>query len=67
METLTIYEAGVRSPEGRNATFMTSPDLNAVEEYFEIMQTTVASGFECFLREKNYHLVSTTPRRHLTK
>ena len=61
METLTIFEAGMRSPEGKYSKFIESPDRNKVTEYLEIMDKCKADGFELMLYEKTYHCVSTTP------
>jgi hypothetical protein len=62
METLTIYEAGMRSDSGKYAEFIKSTDRAKVEEYIEIMKQTRTDGFEILFLEKTYHLVCTTPQ-----
>ena len=61
MIDLKIFEAGMRSPAGKYVKFMDSPDREKVEEYLEIMKTTMPEDFELILLEKHYVLVSTTP------
>ncbi len=61
METLVIFEAGMRSPEGHYSKFTESPDRKYVEDYMVTMNSCAPRGFELVLYEKTYHCVSTTP------
>ena len=61
MSDLRVFEAGMRNPAGTYAKFMESPDREKVEEYLEIMKTTMPEDFEMILMEKQYVLVTTTP------
>ena len=61
METMTIYEAGLRAPDGKYAKFISSPNKQVVDEYIEIMKTTKPYGKTILFLEKTFHLVSTTP------
>jgi hypothetical protein len=61
MENLTVFEAGARSPDGKYATFMESPEKSKIDDYLEIMKRTVPEDFELVFMEKTYRLISTTP------
>ena len=61
MDSLIVFEAGMRNQEGKYFEFMESPDRKKVEDYLEIMKKTKPDNFELVFLEKNYHLVSTTP------
>lgn len=61
MESLTVFEAGMRSEGGRYAEFISSPDRKKVEDYIEIMKETKPEGMSIVFLEKTYQLVSTTP------
>lgn len=61
MDTLLIFEAGMRSPEGRYSKFIESPDRKKVEDYLETMEECKPYDFDLVLYEKMYHCVSTTP------
>lgn len=65
MSDLTVFEAGMRNLKGNYNKFMESPDRDEVEEYLEIMKTTMPEDFELVLLEKRYVLVTTTP--HIVK
>ena len=58
---MIVYEAGVRTVNGKYATFFESPNYNDAIDYFEIMKTTIAEGFEATLCKKEYSLICTTP------
>lgn len=59
--TMTIYEVGVRTPNGGYSTFIESPDLSVIESYLQIMKKTTATGFQCVLSKRDYELICTTP------
>ncbi len=61
MESLIVFEAGMRSEEGKYSKFMESPDRQKVEEYLEIMKKTRTDNFQLVFLEKTYHLICTTP------
>jgi len=61
MESLIVFEAGVRSPEGKYSVFKTSPNRAEIEEYIRIIDHMVAEDFEILFSEKFYTLVTTTP------
>ena len=60
METLTIFEAGMRSPDGSYSKFIESPNRSEVARYLELMSECKAEGFQLVFYEKTYHCVSTT-------
>ena len=61
MEALTIYEAGLRAPDGKYANFISSTNRQDVDEYIETMKTTAPYGHTILFLEKTFRLVSTTP------
>jgi hypothetical protein len=65
MDTLVIFEAGMRSPEGRYSKFIESPDRKKVENYLEDYLKTMKEcrphDFDLVIYEKMYHCVSTKP------
>lgn len=61
MQSLTVFEAGMRSESGRYAEFITSPDRKKVDDYIEIMKVSKPEGMTIVFLEKTYQLVSTTP------
>ncbi len=61
MTTLRVYEAGVRSPDGKYAKFIESNERASVDDYIEIMKEAVQHDFEIVFLTKDYQLVSTTP------
>lgn len=62
METLIIFEAGMRSRNGKYSKFIESPDRSKVIEHIEIMKLCNPTDLELVFYEKTYHCVSTTPR-----
>jgi hypothetical protein len=67
VDTLLIFEAGMRSPEGRYSKFIESRDRKKVEDYLETMKKCKPHDFDLVLYEKMYHCVSTTPHIIRTK
>ena len=67
MDTLLIFEAGMRSPEGHYSKFIESPYRKKVEDYLETMKKCKPDDFVLVLYEKMYHCVSTTPHIIRTK
>tara|TARA_R110000822_G_scaffold122229_1_gene256333 strand:+ start:516 stop:725 length:210 start_codon:yes stop_codon:yes gene_type:complete len=65
MQSITIYEVGMRSPNGEYSKFCESPDKSKVDDHLEIMKKCTPDGFEVVFLEKVYHCVSTTP--HIIK
>jgi hypothetical protein len=61
MDSLVIFEAGMRSPDGHYSKFTESPDRKNVEDYLETMKKCKPNDFDLVLYEKTYHCVSTTP------
>ena len=61
METMTIYEAGLRAPDGKYVKFISSSNKQDVDEHIEIMKTTKPHGNVILFFEKTFHLVTTTP------
>ena len=61
MESLIIYEAGLRAPNGRNCKFVSSNNKQEVIDYIEIMKETKTEFFEIYFHTKTYNLVSTVP------
>ena len=61
MSNLTVYEAGMRSPEGNYSKFIVSPSQKEVDDYILIMKDCTPEGFELVKLEKYYELKSTTP------
>jgi hypothetical protein len=61
MESLIIFEAGMRSPNGKYSKFIESPERSEVVEHLEIMKLCNPTDLELVMYEKTYHCVSTTP------
>lgn len=61
MEALTIYEAGLRAPNGEYAQFIFSPNKQEIDEYIKIMKKVKPHEMTILFMEKTFHLVSTTP------
>ena len=58
---LIVFEVGLRNPVGKYSKFMESQDRDKVNEYIEIMRSSIDDYFEIVFLEKDYKLVSTTP------
>lgn len=61
METLIVFEAGIRNEDGQYHKFMDSPNREEVQEYLEIMKETKPEDSTLVFMEKTYKLVCTTP------
>ena len=61
MDTLIIYEAGLRTEAGKYHNFISSTCINEVEDYIEIVKVSKPESMSIIFIEKTYHLVSTTP------
>ena len=61
MSDLTIYETGMRNPDGGYSKFMESPDEKAVDDHIDIMKDCRPEGFEIMRYKKTYRLISTIP------
>jgi hypothetical protein len=61
MEALTVFEAGMRNPDGKYSKFIESPDRKEVADYIETMKSCRPIDFDLVFYEKTYHLVSTIP------
>ena len=65
MQSITIYEVGMRSPKGEYTKFDESTNKKEADVFLEIMKKFTPDGFEVVFLEKVYHCVSTTP--HIIK
>ena len=61
MQALTIYEVGMRNPNGEYSKFCDSPNKNEVDDHLEIMKKCTPHNFQLVFLEKTYHCVSTVP------
>ena len=60
-DRLVVYEAGVINSNGKYSKFIESPEKKKVEDYIEIMKTSVLEGLTIVFLEKTYDLISTIP------
>lgn len=61
MQTLTIYEVGTRTVEGKYKKLISSSNRQEVEECADFMKCTTPKDITIVILEKTYHLVSTVP------
>lgn len=61
MESITIYEAGVRLESGKYSKFIESSKEKEVDNYIGIIGLTAPDNSEIVKYIKTYHIVSTTP------
>jgi hypothetical protein len=61
-DELIIYESGVRSDDGKYSKFIESPSKSKVDDYIEIMKSTVSDSLTIVYYEKTYRCISTIPQ-----
>ena len=61
MQSITMYEAGMRNPRGEYSKLFESLDKSKVDDHLEIMKKCTPHNFQLVFLEKTYHCVSTVP------